>query len=287
MSARTGRPVDERTQSWVESSLRSFLDQFGPRQLHAEVAVPTARFVPAGYAATADQIEELVSAACVRMEADRDQIDVRVCDGPGEDVARHSRLEGRRAAVSVGLGEAADPVVLLAIIAHALSHVRLSGEQRIPAQRPGQERLADLLTVFCGYGVFSTNGAMRSDRLDAAVNAGCRGLGYLKPDEFGYALSCYAWLREERNPAWARFVSAGSLQVMRRGLEFLAGVSRPGELPAQQQATNQNATAGPATISVVKTRSATTSFGVAIGGITLPGTSLRQRPPGPRESGSG
>ncbi len=283
MSARTGRPVDERTQAWVESSLRWFLDQFGPRQLHGDVAVPTARFVPAGYAATADQIGELVLAACVRTEIDREQVDVRVSDG----VARQLRLEGGRAVVNVNLDEAADPVVLLAIIAHALSHVRLMGEPRIPAQRPDQERLADLLTVFCGYGVFSTNGAMRSDRLDAAANAGCRGLGYLKPEEFGYALSCYAWLREERNPAWARFVSAGSLQVMRRGLEFLAVVSTPGELPTQQRVPNQNARAGAATISVVKTRSATTSFGVAMGGITLPGTSPRQRPPGPRESADG
>lgn len=283
MSARTGRPVDERTQSWVESSLRWFLDQFGPRQLHADVAVPTARFVPAGYAPAADQIEGLVSATCVRMDIDREQIDVRVCDG----VARHFRLEGGRAVVNVNPDEAADPVVLLAIIAHVLSHVRLAGEPRIPAQRPGQERLADLLTVFCGYGVFSANGAMRSDRLDAASNAGCRGLGYLKPEEFGYALSCYAWLREERNPAWARFVSAGSLQVMRRGLEFLAVVSTPGELPAQQRPPNQNARPRAATITVVKTRSATTSFGVAMGGITLPGTSLRQWPPGPRESADG
>jgi hypothetical protein len=256
MSAHTGRPVDDRTQDWIESSLRWFVDQFGARQLCADVAVPTARFVPAAYAATTDQIEQLVSAACTRMGVGRKQFDARQFDGSPE---------------------AADPIVLLAVIARELARVRLIGERRIPAQRPDTERLADLLTVFCGYGVFSTNGAMRLDRLDAAETAGQHRLGYLKSEEFGYALSCYAWLRRETNPAWARYVNAGTLQAMRRGLEYLSSASAPGQLPTQQPL-HQNVKVG-AAISVVKTRKATTSFGVAMTGVTLPVAGSTKRPP--------
>jgi hypothetical protein len=335
MPAYPGRPLDASAQIWIESSLRWFLDQFGARQLRADVVVPTARFLPAGYSATTEQIEQLVMSACIRMEVDRQRIDLRLFDGSAEKEAAersgrkrtvgHFQMERGRAVVSLDLSEAADPVVLLAIIAHELSHVRLLGERRISAQRPDQERLTDLLTVFFGYGVFSTNGAMRFDRrggfyvvprgefddrtLNAASNAGYHRLGYLKSDEFGYALSCYAWLRKEHNPAWAKFVNAGPLGVMRQGLTFLASASKPGALPTEQML-NQNIKVGNATISVVRTGSAATTFGMTLPGSSLPGTGLPgtglpgtglpgtglpgtgrpgtgppQRPAGPRESG--
>jgi hypothetical protein len=241
MSVRTGRPLDERSQIWIESSLAWFRDQFGTRPLLADVAVPAPGFVPAGYAGTPGQVEQLVASACARMEIDREQVDVHV-------------------------GAAADPVVVLADIAHELSRVRLIGARGRSARPTETERLTDLLTVFCGYGVFTA-----------------RRPGSLTPEEFGYALSCYAWLRRERHPAWARFVSAGPLQVMHRGLEFLTTASPPGELPTQQRAADHSGATGAATVTVVKTRSATTTFGVAVGGITLSGP----RPPGGPAGGPG
>lgn len=280
---------------WIESSLHWFVQQFGDRQLRSEVVLPSARFLPADYSATANEIEHLVASACIRMEVDRQRIDLRLFDGSAEKkraeqanrkrTVGHFRMEDGQAVVSLDLSEAADPRVLLAIVVHELCHVRLIGEGRILARRPDQERLTDLLTVFFGFGIFSTNGAMQFDRragywivpegefddrtLNSARNAGYNRLGYLTSDEFGYALSCYAWLRRDRQPAWARFVNPGPLHVMKRGLEFLESVSKPGELPSLRML-NSSVQVGNASVSVVSKAQAPLSFGM-----TAPAASMR------------
>jgi hypothetical protein len=46
-------------------------------------------------------------------------------------------------------------------------------------------------------------------------------LGYLSTREFGYALACYARMRGEANPAWARAVSPGQAVYLTQGLTYL------------------------------------------------------------------
>jgi hypothetical protein len=43
---------------------------------------------------------------------------------------------------------------------------------------------------------------------------------------FGYALARYAWLRGERNPAWARHLDTNPSAFLKRGLRFLAAAER-------------------------------------------------------------
>jgi hypothetical protein len=238
-----------------------FTEQFGSRQLRGDVVLPTARFLPTDYSATRPEIEHLVVSACLRMQVDRRSIDLQLFDGSAEKragqsgkkrVVGHFHMANGRAVVSLDLAEAADPVLLLAIVAHELGHVRLLGEKRVTADRKDHERLTDLLTVFFGFGIFSTNAAMRFDRraskawivpnedfddrtLNAArSNDGYNRLGYLSSAEFGYALGCYAWLRREPNPDWSRFVNPGPLTAMRQSLLFLRAAGQPGDLPTQR-----------------------------------------------------
>ncbi|MGH3239773.1 MAG: hypothetical protein ACRDNL_05295 [Spirillospora sp.] len=100
-----------------------------------------------------------------------------------------------------------------------MSRVRLLCEGRVPTDREDGERLAGLLTVFFGFGIFTTNAAMR--------------LGHLTQREFGYAMACYAWLRRETDPAWAAHLDPGPLAYLRRGLACLANDSASRELPAR------------------------------------------------------
>jgi hypothetical protein len=150
-----------------------FTEQFGSRQLRGSVVLPTARFLPPDYSATRSEIEHLVASARMHMQVDRRSIDLRLFDGSAEKQAAqsgkkravgHFHMANGRAVVSLDLAEAADPVLLLAIVVHELCHVRLLGEKRITAERKDHERLTDLLTVFFGFGIFSTNAAMRFDR---------------------------------------------------------------------------------------------------------------------------
>ena len=122
-----------------------------------------------------------------------------------------------------------------------MCHLCLRGEGRIRGDPPDEERLTDLLTVFFGFGSFTTNAAMRFARNnrgyvvvsrgeldDRDLNAadhyeGYRSLGYLSPREFGYALACYCWIRAETEPpAWTRHVDPGPRVHLEQGLDLPA-----------------------------------------------------------------
>jgi hypothetical protein len=151
----------------------------------------------------------------------------------------HFRMENGRAVVALDHSEATDPPYLTAVIAHELGHVRLAGERRYSSERSDHERLTDLLTVYFGFGILTANAAMRFARAsrgfsilpqgqfdDRALNAagalgGYRRLGYLNTREFGYALACYARMRGETNPAWARYISPGQAVYLTQGLAYL------------------------------------------------------------------
>jgi len=277
-----------------------FTEQFGSRQLQADVVLPTARFLPPDYSATKSEIEHLVTSACLHMQVDRQWIDLQLFDGSAEKRAAqsgtkravgHFHMANGRAVVSLDLAEAADPIMLLAIVVHELCHVRLLGEKRITADRKDHERLTDLLTVFFGFGIFGTNAAMRFDRraskaviiprgefddrtLNAArSNDGYNRLGYLSSAEFGYALGCYAWLRRELDPGWSKFVNPGPLAAMRQSLKFLTAASQPGELPTQRLL-NKPIKVGSATVNIM--RASTASSGMF--GLALP-QAARESPP--------
>jgi hypothetical protein len=68
-------------------------------------------------------------------------------------------VRGGRCVVAIDRANIGNPTALLAVIAHELGHVRLLGENRIPAGRPDSEPLTDLLTVYLGMGIFTANAA--------------------------------------------------------------------------------------------------------------------------------
>jgi len=286
-------PVDPARQRWLESSLSWFADQFGTGPLHRDAILPTAKFlVQDGYCASADQVQALVAHLCQQMMVAHQRIRLELFDGSAEkkQAARtgrsravgHFRIEDGQAIVAVDQSESSDRQLLTAIVVHELCHLRLLGEGRIRRDRPDGERLTDLLTVYFGFGIFSANAALRFARADrgwslvpfgdlddrtlnAARNDGYHRLGYLTSAEFGYALACYGWLRGERHPAWAPYLSPGARVVLERGLAYLASTSTGGQLPTQRLM-NKPVKMGNATIRI--TRGKTLQLGTL--GLTLP-----------------
>ena len=254
-------PVGPAVQRWTEASMRWFTDEFGTEVLQRDVILPTADFIPRGYSATPGEIETVVRQLCVLMLVDPAGVKIDLFDGSAQqkEAARlgksrtvgHFHMEDGRAVISLDSSETADPSVLTAIAVHEICHVKLLGEGRISARRADQERLTDLLTVFFGFGVFSTNAALRFARArrgwsivpqgdldDLTLNAarhndGYNRLGYLKSQEFGYAMACFCWLRRETNPAWARALNPGPLTYLKQGLAYLSRNSVSGEFPTQ------------------------------------------------------
>jgi hypothetical protein len=286
-SAASECPVELDKQRWIESSLRWFTDEFGTAVLSRDIAAPDADFLTCKPGAHAE-IRQLVDRLCALMLVDPESIVLELFDGDdskkGSRAVGHFLMRDGRAVIALDRGESSDPSVLTAIAVHELCHVRLLGEGRIGRDRQDGERLTDLLSVYFGFGIFSTNAAMRFARsergwtavshgllddrtLNAARNEGYHRLGYLSSTEWGYALACYSWLRQEKEPGWARYLDPGPRVYLEQGLAYLSRTSADGELPTQRLLDKSIMIGG---VTVRVTRGAV--FGPGSLGLMLPGT---------------
>jgi hypothetical protein len=254
-------PVGLVQQAWIESSMLWFVDQFGREVVMRDVVPPTRDFLPDPYSGKPGEVADLFFGRMWdRFEPQVREVMLSLDRAHGE---RGERKDGAKAVGHYQVKDgvpfvwldrklASDLVYLVAVMAHELCHVRLLGEGRIDPDRKDQERLTDLLTVFFGFGIFTTNvalefaeadrrwkahpiGYLDEYRLNAARNNGVRCLGYLDEPEFGYALACYAWLRGEAYPAWAKHLDPGPRMYLRQGLEHLSAEARPGEFPTSRK----------------------------------------------------
>jgi len=249
-------PIDAKPQEWMESSIRWFLGQFGTSVIHRDPVLPTAGFLSGtGYSASAGEIEGLLAHLCELMLVDPGSFTLELYDGSAEEevitasgksyAVGHFRMTDGRLVISLDQRETSDPRHLTAIAVHELCHLRLLGEGRIDSGRSDGERLTDLLTVYFGFGIFTTNAAMSFTRAergftvvsrglldDLSLNAARRNdsyhrLGYLSSAEFGYALACYCWVRGETEPpGWARYVNPGPRVHLEQGLAYLRRTTR-------------------------------------------------------------
>ncbi|MFG2091133.1 MULTISPECIES: hypothetical protein [unclassified Spirillospora] len=249
-------PVSTPQQAWIESSMKWFAGEFGPAPLSGGIVLPGPNLT-SGYTGTSRQISRLITGVCTVMSVDPSELTVEFFDLRDEDDAQarkgrravgHYYVRDGRPVVGLDVSEASDADYLTAIIAHELCHVRLLGEGRITTERRDHERLTDLLTVYFGFGIFSTNAALRfgdaargfsvqpmgyldERMLNAARNDGYSRVGYLTEPEFGYAMSCYAWLRKEAEPTWAGHLDPGPRTHLKQGLAYLSRCAGQGEFP--------------------------------------------------------
>jgi hypothetical protein len=135
--------------------------------------------------------------------------------------------EGGRPVVTIDKSNTDQPARLLAVIAHELGHVRLLGEGRIQADRRDQEPLTDLLTVYLGMGIFTANAAFDFSRLPGYGTYQRVGgwqaerLGYMTEQMFGYGLACYAALRGEPDPSWAKYLDTNPRVYLKHAMRYL------------------------------------------------------------------
>jgi hypothetical protein len=254
----TGCPVGLAQQAWIETSMQWFVGQFGRDAALGKVVLPASGFIPTPYSATLEQIFGMVTKAYEMMAVKVSGLDVVFTDPADRGAAARKSGEKRavghyyvrngRPVIGLDTGEASDPAYLTAIIAHELCHVRLLGEGRITATRKDHERLTDLLTVYLGFGVFTSNAALSfgttargwsaqpvgyldERTLNAAHNDGYSRLGYLTEQEFGYAMACHCWLRRETNPPWISHLDPGPRTFLKQGLTYLSRNAKAGDYP--------------------------------------------------------
>ncbi len=229
-------PVEDRERRWIEESLEWLTGQFGEHLLRRDVLLPEDPRFPRPYRGGPEDVRAVTDLLFAHLGVDRSAVTVEIEErDPVERqllahlpraAYRHSGAAGHYRTAADGrplinlTGElVADPVALVAVLAHELGHHRLLGEERIGRDRRDGEPLTDLLTVFFGTGHFNGTAAFRFTQ-----NAGGwrrSTIGYLTQPMFGYALARYAWLRDEPEPAWARLLDVNLRGYLRQGLRYL------------------------------------------------------------------
>ena len=80
-----------------------------------------------------------------------------------------------------------DPEGLVGVFAHEVGHAFRAQHDLVVTSRDEEERLTDLTTVFLGFGVLTTNNAMRQRAVGTSLEI--KSWGYLGARTLGYALA--------------------------------------------------------------------------------------------------
>lgn len=235
-------PLDPPEKLWVERYMSWLTQTFGLDYLReVEVVLPTPEFFPEPFTGAEEQVRPLLELVCDYMDVDADRIDLELFDG-GANHTDHSAdvsvgfsthalgyysARGGREIILVARSLLADPIALIATIAHEVAHVPLLGDGLLSEDDPNQEYLTDLLTVFLGLGVFSSGSVIREkSSFGGGVSYWSIGAhGYLTERLYGYALAVFAYARGEEKPAWAEHLRPNVRDVFTRGLDYLQKTS--------------------------------------------------------------
>jgi len=230
-------PVPPEARAWIERRSRWLVESFGEEELRdLRIVLPTPEFFPDRYDGSPDAVVSLFSRVCESMGADAAGVRIQLTDA-GERRARGERLgiataephgfaagtyEEVPARIRIDRSQLADPIALIATLAHEIAHLRLIGERR-SEQDDDEEPLTDLATVFLGTGVFGANAYFRESHWSAVDQQGwvADRLGYLSREQWGYSLALHAWFRGEERPAWERWLRPDIRGPFRRTLRYL------------------------------------------------------------------
>jgi hypothetical protein len=233
-------PVRETEQVWIDESMDWLLAEFGRERLLGDVILPTDHYFPGGYEGSRDDVARVLATLCDHMGIEPARIELEHDDSAetghrelsgtvglherSAGAAGHYRRRGDRSVVAISTAQARQPMALVATIAHELGHEMLLGEGRIASDRKDHEPLTDLLTIYYGLGVFSANAAFEyaTESRGRYRYSQTSRLGYLTEPMYGYGLARYAWLRDEPEPPWARYVDINPRAFLKRGLRYLA-----------------------------------------------------------------
>jgi hypothetical protein len=238
-------PVAPSDQHWIEFELTVLNSRFGIGAHSHPTILPAPDFYPVAYDGEGLEVHELTRKLCGPLGVDIEKVWVRLLE---ESTVRADAARARNAPYSGHFSKetydpetdlyiidldrwlAGEPPVLTAVIAHELAHLRLHDVRHPEAGTDRFEQQADMLAIACGLGLFGANVSFQTQK--KLTGAGALSLGRLDRDMYGYALACYAWLRGEREPQWAKTLGPGPRNRLERGLRYLARAADDGELPS-------------------------------------------------------
>lgn len=236
----TKLPISEEERRWIEEAIRWLLDEFGAEYfLSQKIILPEQAFFPDKFDQTEESVCNLVIRVCSYMRVDPGRVEVELFSDRDDTVSKH-RLGSEeysgaagfylhpskptdRAKVSINVSKLADPMALVATIAHELGHVILLGDGRLSHEYRGHEHMTDLLTVFLGLGIFTANAAIRFSQWQDHSHQGwsISRQGYMTEGMFGYGLAACSWLRNDYGDKWSQYLVLNIRQYFKNSLKYL------------------------------------------------------------------
>ena len=216
-------PLDKELRKCFEYNLLWLMQAFPDTKIEErKILTPTPSDFPIKWNRSRENAIEALNVICNNMNLDPNEIELDFynnglkefnmgtsvifleSDPENPDAAglyHHEKVDGK---YSISLDEALleKPESLIATIAHELSHVKLLGEKKL---EQNDEMLTDFTTVFFGLGIFNANCAFQFYKQNDRW--GYSNLGYLKIEEWAYALALFAFIRHEDEPQWKAFLS--------------------------------------------------------------------------------
>ena len=231
-------PVGAEDKAWIEESMLWLIEEFGADTLrNAAVILPTDEFFPDRFSGGEDDVRALVGRVCCYMGVDFERVELNIFTDEGiggqrhlpsyeyshSGAAGHYRKRRGKFVVGVESSQVRDPMCLVATVAHELGHVRLLGEGRASGSYEDHEPLTDLLTVFLGMGVFTSNTVFSFRQWTDAFSQGWQTerRGYMTEEMFGYALAVFAWARAEGVPTWSKYLEGNVSAYFKSGHKYL------------------------------------------------------------------
>jgi hypothetical protein len=230
-------PVTTAEKAWTEKRMCWLAEQFGiKRLLDAQVATPDGPFLPAPYAASPEYARRLMQRVGDWLGVRTDDFTINVSTGEsGSTAADEGKLEAP-ALILLSSWQLENPERLTATLAHKISQRILSERDLVAFSVTERERVAELLPVFFGLGIFTANstaiendhGPSDLDEFLPRYRGMSRGSGpsgdrqfQLPARVFGYALALFAFLRGERRPEWATHLRLDAAEPLRLSLRYL------------------------------------------------------------------
>ncbi len=217
-------PIAQEDRVRLENSFQLLVELFGRDNTQSrKVLVPDSVDFPVFYNGSEESAMRTLKIIANQMEVPFENImldfyedDVRVITegSPGglyHGMGAHGKFE-----ISIVETLLEEPEKMVATLAHEIAHIKLLGENRL---EENDEPLTDLTTIFFGMGVFNANAAFQT--FADSKYYGWSTSGYLTQMEWGYALSLFARLRGEDEPAWANHLCTNVRADFRQGQNFI------------------------------------------------------------------
>jgi HEAT repeat protein len=216
-------PLDAPDKLWVEQGMTWLVRTFGVERLRsAAVVLPTPEFFPDPYdpiRGSDDDARNLLDRVCSYAGVDPGRVRLLIYPGAPEPVD-----DERRETIVILRDTLADPEFVVARFAHIVAMVRLQDDGKLPQHHPDLHRLADLLAVFLGLGVFVANHVIRESYYGSALSQtwSLYQTGHLSERAAGYALALFAQVRGETEAVpWARSLRPNVRQAFAAGLTYV------------------------------------------------------------------